>query len=267
MIDTFYLYQSFQSVVNTYFGGWFRPNTDFINAVNNFSNEIWEIETRRAEKSQEARDNLTPFLAAQNILCDKANSSYSVAPLPKDYGRFASAKVMVADQEICVPCDEVNDGQCSNGVFSDEELAEDYYNTVTPIPVQLVDEQRWTSAMNHVTKKPGLTITNPPKMNQIGTKDNSGNIVSVFRVSPRDVSVLTLSYYVRPTDATFVYTKTPGNVQTGAGDEILYDKDKSVKLQWPSTMINEFLWRLGERYGLFTRDQFLTAITNKEKVV
>lgn len=258
MIDLFDLYQSFKSIANIYVGGWWRPQLDFTKSSNDISNEIWEIETRKAEKSQEARDNLFPFLVSKNIICKKENSSYSVAKAPADYGRFASAKVMVTGKS-CVPCQTVNDGQCVDGVFeSDQQLAEDYYNTVIPLSVELIDEQKWSACLGHKTKAPGLTEKKPPKMNQINSQ---------FHISPRDVSVVVLSYYVRPTDATFIYTSTTPNIQTGAGDAIIYNKNQSTPLQWPSTMVNEFLWRLGERYGYYTRDQFFSAMSknNKEK--
>ncbi len=87
-----------------------------------------------------------------------------------------------------------------------------------------------------------------------------------FEVSPRNVSVVVLDYYVEPKEATFVYTISPGNVQTGSGDQIIYDEKNSVKLEWPATVRNEFLIELGQTYGIFTRNQFVTQVTQQQKV-
>lgn len=251
-IDPFYLYSSFKSYVNTSQNGWFRPQTDFIQAANDISNELWETETKKAEKSQESRDNLIFYLKSKNIIVKSEKSSFGKFIPPPDYGRFASARLIVAGGKKTVPAKDVEDGKC-DGWKSDEELAEDYYNSVKEVSIENVDNQRWSSVTEHLTKGP--TLQNP-KLTQI----DEG-----FKLSPRQVSVVVLDYYVRPTNAIFAYTKTPGNVQTGAGDQIVYDKSKSKPLQWPTTMINEFVIRLGIRYGLFTREQFMANIATQQK--
>jgi hypothetical protein len=69
--------------------------------------------------------------------------------------------------------------------------------------------------------------------------------------------VIVLDYYRQPKTATFLYTPSPGDEQTGAGDDIVYS-DTSQSLEWPFNMRDEFLIGLGEAYGVFTREQFLT---------
>lgn len=252
MIDLFDLYNSFKSVANVYQGGWWRIQTDFTQAANDISNELWEKWTREAEKSQEAKDNLFPFLVSKNLIVNN-KGTYGTFQPPKDYGRFASARIIVL-KDNCVPCQEVDNGKCSNGDFkSDTEITEDYYDGIKQFDVDMIDDQKWGAVNAHLKKCPTLE---KPKMRQI---DNG------FQVAPRKVSVVVLDYYTRPKVATFVYTKTPGNVQTGAGDEIQYDKNNSQPLQWPSTIVNEFLIRLGERFGLFTRDVFMTQVNMQKK--
>jgi hypothetical protein len=87
----------------------------------------------------------------------------------------------------------------------------------------------------------------------------------VFQIAPRNISVVVLDYYRLPKIATFVYTTTPGNVDTGSGDEIVYNSKASQPLEWDGSLRNEFLVNLGERYGLFTRDQFVSNITQQQK--
>lgn len=252
MIDLFDLYKDFGSRVNIQQGGWFRPQTDFVNACNVISNELWEHYTNMAEKSQEVKDNLFPFLKSKNIIVDN-KGIYGTFPSPKEYGRFATARIIVTEDH-CVPCKEVDNGSCTNGDFkTPEELTEDYYDTVTQYEVDLVDTNKWAAMNQHKTKKPTILS---PKIRQVN---------GVFQVAPRKVSVIVLDYYVKPKNATFEYTNAPGNVQTGAGDQIIYNQKDSKPLEWPETMRGQFLDRLQTVYSQFTRDQMLAQLNNQPK--
>lgn len=241
-------------MANTFIGGWFRPQTDFLVSVNDISNELWELWTAQAEKSQEIKDHLFPFLVSKNAIVTAQNGNYGTfGPPPKPtYGRFASAAILYVNEK-CVPSQDVEKGKCFNGKFKpDEDLTKDYYDNVTEVEVKMVDNQRWQSALNHLTKKPTLL---KPIINQM----NNG-----FRISPREVSVCVFYYYTPPVPATFVYTIAPGNVDTGAGDQIIYNQTGSIPLQWPSTVVNEFVWRLGERYSIFTRQEFMAQFSSQK---
>lgn len=251
-IDTFDLYRDLGSRVNIQQGGWWRPQTDYINSVNVVSNEFWEEYTNIAEKSQEVKDNLFPFLRSQNRIVNNSGIYGNFKP-PDDYGRFATARIIVTG-DFCVPCKDVENGKCSNGDFkTPEELTEDYYDSVKQFEVDMVDTGKWAAMNEHLTKKPTLQ---KPKIRQIN---------SLFEVAPRKVSVIVLDYYVKPTDATFVYGISPGNIQTGAGDQIIYDRKNSEPLQWPETMRGQFLDRLEKIYSQFTRDQVLAQLNNQPK--
>ena len=63
----------------------------------------------------------------------------------------------------------------------------------------------------------------------------------------------------------FGYTLAPGNRQTGAGMQIIFDKSKSNNPPWPPSVKNEFIVRLGEAYGLFTREQFVSGFSTQQK--
>lgn len=271
MIDPFELYSDFKALVNTFQGGFYQPKNTFMRAVNNIHQELWVKWTREAEKSQEAKDNLLWALRSNNIIVKSENSFYGILTPPVDYGRFASAKILwekISEEEIkCAPSKNVNSGKCVNGrkikngtlidtydtTISQEKLIEEYYNKLEESDVELVDEQRWSGCLKHLKKNPSIEN---PKMRQI----NGG-----WNVAPRQVSVVVLNYYVKPEDGVFAYTVTPGNIQTGAGDEIVYDKSNSKSLPWPTSVKNEFLWRLGERFGYFTENQFKALLAQQEK--
>lgn len=251
------LWLSFLTTVNTFQGGWYRPQSDFQQKVNDISMELWVKWTDESEKSQEARDNLVFFLKSKNIIAKAAKANYATITPPSEYGRFAAMSIIVAGEKT-YPSEDIEGGKCVGGecdLLGDKgEATEDYYNTIRTSEVQLVDKMRWDSCLNHPTKEPTLE---EPKTSQI----DEG-----FKVAPREVSVVQLSYYIRPEAAVFGYTLAPGNRQTGAGAQIIFDKSKSVDLPWPPTVKNEFIIRLGMAYGIFTREQFLAQFQRSEKV-
>ncbi len=254
MIDLFELWQVFQSYANTFQGGFWRPQTDFQRQVNLVSIAMWDEKTTQAEKAQEISDDLRNFLITENLIVKQANSYYGTVNYPEKYQRFATAKLLVSQNGNCCPDQTINDGKCSNGDFkSQEEINEAYYDTIKERLIEKIDTQRWSACLEHLTKNPTLES---PKMTQV----NNG-----FKVAPRQVSVVVLYYFVKPIEGTFKYTTSPGNVQTGQGDQIIYNQTASQPLNWPETVKPEFIWRLGEIYGAFTKDQFLTAFSSQQK--
>lgn len=250
-LTTYKVWLSFQSSVNTVQGGWFRPQTDFIQKLNDISMELWNKWTNEAEKSQEARDNLIFLLKSVNIITSPAKGNYSSVTPPNDFGRFATMSI-VHQGDKTYPSKDVNQGQCDG--WEEEVNFNEYYESLSYSDVQMIDNQRWSACLQHIMKPP--TLDNP-KTTQINEK---------FQVAPREVSVVVLSYYIRPKTATLAYTLSPSNRQTGAGAQIIFNPKESVDLDWPETLINEFVVRLGEAYGIFTREQFLTQVSAANKV-
>ncbi len=256
MIDIYDIYQSFSSTYNTYIGGWFRPQTDFVQKCNDISKQLWVRWIREAEKSQEAKDNLLPFLVSKNMIVSNAGVYGTFQPpndVKKPYGRFSAARIIFA-KDKCIPDKNVEKGKCANGKFSSpEEITEEYYDSIKQYDVDMIDDQKWGACMAHKTKGPTL---DKPKMRQIECG---------FEVAPRNISVIVLDYYRPPKEATFVYTISPGNVQTGAGDMLAYDQKNSQPLEWPFNVRDEFIIELGIAYSTFTREQFLAQMSNQKK--
>lgn len=252
MIDLFELYQSFISYVNTFAGGWYRPQTDFEQACNDIANELWDLYTSQADRDQAVKDKLIYFLKSRNIIVkNQQQGLYGIFDPPTDYGRYASSRV-IYDGNACLPSGEVDGGKCYDGEDEVSQV-EEYRDNIQEFKVDLIPNIRWGSVSNHLTKKP--TLQNP-KITQVDGK---------FRVLPRTVSVIVLDYYLKPRPAKFAYTIAPANPQTGAGGQIIYNKAESLPLQFPTTVTNDFLVRLGARFGLFTMNQFVSAAANAER--
>lgn len=246
------LWQSFQTTVNTFQGGWYRPQTDFQQKVNDIQMSLWVKWTNEAETSQEARDNLIFFLKSKNIIAQPSKGNYSIVTPPANYGRYSSMSIVFSGTQT-LPSPDVDKGNCEGWKLEGKEQAiEEYYNSLTYSDVKLIDNDKWSACLQHIIKMPTL---NSPKTTEIN---------ETFQVAPRGVSVVVLSYYVRPESAVFGYTVAAGNRQTGAGAQIIFDENKSTNLAWPPTVKNEFIVRLGEAYGIFTREQFLTAVNGQK---
>jgi len=256
MIDSYELYQDFKTWVNTQQGGFFPPQTIFIKVANIASLKLWNKYTAIAEKSQEIKDNLLPFLIGKNVIAKTKNSFYGVFEPPEDYGRFATAKILVTKDGATVPDKNIDDGKCCNGIIDkemEESMAEKYYNTVIESEVQMIDNQRWSACLKHLTKFPTY---DRPKMTQIN---------KVFQVAPRDVGVIVLNYYKKPTPATFVYTQATPDLNTGAGGQVIYNRQQSIPFEWSETVKNELLGMIKEVYIGYTRDGQFQQINQSQK--
>lgn len=249
-ITSFSIWLDFQSDNNTSQNGFIRPESDFIRILNDVSIALWNKWTGKAEKSQEEKDKLFPYLKSKNIVVSSLGRYDGFAKKPPDYGRFASARIVV-HKDLTLPDKSIDNGKCE-GWKTQEEITEEYYNNIKEFRVTQVDNQRWGAFTEHLTKGPTLS---KPGITQI----NDG-----FKVAPRKVSVIALDYYVEPTPATFKYTIAPGNPQTGSGDQVIYDPT-SIPLQWPEQMRKEILEELRKWYSMYTRDQIGNSINLSQK--
>lgn len=250
MLSLLQIWNSFTSVYNTSQQSFFRPQTDFVTQVNDISKDLFLKWADMSEKSQEIRDFLFPFLISKNLMVTPKNSYYGFLKKPDTYSRWGAARIWTLKEET-VPCAEVENGKCE-GWKTQDEVNEEYYKNIEEAEVDLIDQQRWAACLKHLTKMPTLKA---PKMLQI----DGG-----WRVAPRSVSVIALDWYKEPKDGEFKYSVVAGNPQTGSGDFIQYDPT-SQQLEWPPTVINYFVWRLGTRYGLFTNNQLILQFAKQQE--
>lgn len=249
MFTSLALYNSFSSLVNTSQGSWFRPQTDFIVQANDVSIEIWDYLTNKAEKSTQEKDYLRNFLKTKNVIAVSQNNFYGIVNLPTGYERFSAARLIVHNDKT-LPDKSVENGKCyDKDIISPQEVKDEYYENISQYEIDVIDDKNWAACLGHRTKKPTLA---KPKMLQI--EDG-------FRIAPRTVSVVVLDYYIKPQEATFIYTLSPANVQTGAGDDIIYNSS-SKPFDWPVSMIPEFVWRLAQRYSIFIDKEKLFSFTS-----
>lgn len=261
-ITPFQLWRAFKSWVNTQQGGFTPPQSIFMEMANTASLELWKKWTAQAEKSQEIKDYLLPFLVSKNIITTASNSFYATFDFPADYGRFATAKILLTKDNNTVPSQEVDKGKCCKGnkqnvkfvpIQQPELTPDDYFNNTIEAAIQIVDNQKWSGMLEHLTKFPTFQ---KPKMTQLNGKG---------KVAPRQVSVVVLDYYTEPINAVFGYTPVAGNVLTGSGGAITYNPATSVNFQWSKQVLPDLLNELKAIYFTYIRDGLGAQISNSQK--
>ncbi len=257
-IDLYELYQDVVSKVNTPQGGHFRPQTDFENAVNAINTELFEEKYNEWERSQDISDDLAPFLKSVNvIITSKTSESYDVVPYPPEYEHFSSARIFLGKVDggakgcMCEGLEIFKGGdKCQTWDDPDVAALKEQHkgDSINEIKIKKVDNGRWNAALRHVRKRP--TYDNP-----IITQYEGG-----FKIAPKNLGIIRMDYLKTPKKIKFAYT-------TGTNDQILYDINNSIQLEWSATLKSEFLARLGKRYFMRTREDDWYAASEQERVI
>lgn len=250
MIDLFKLWEKFCGKVNTHQGGHFRPNRNFVSAVNDIRLEIFEEEYKAWEKSQIITDRMSPFLRSVNVIVTGiSNQMWDLIVKPGDYEHFSSMRIWKRDNVACgCKTNETIDGrtgkktECKFLLDADEvELAKQENDArICEISVTKVTNNRWASICNHKTLSPQKTGI--PKCTQY-----DGGL----KIAPKGTGVIILDYFRLPVEGTFDYTILNPNTED---EYIQYNLAGSQPLEFTELLIPEFLDRLQKRYGTFVRE-------------
>jgi len=248
-IDMFDLWGKFCSDNNVFQGGMFRPERDFEKDVNTISIDAFNNFVEQDEKTQQIDDWLAPFANTVNIIVTPQSGNWGLAkypdaPLYPPYGAYKAARSLQhRDKCMCEEgADVYQDGVCvkNETELQKFERIERYKEGIFEAPITKIESSHWGACLEHETKCPTFEA---PKLTQY----KAG-----YKVAPRSVSVIVLDYYQKPKAAKFAYTIATGNVQTGAGDYLIYNQNASTPLEWPETMIPYFLEKLQIKYAKFT---------------
>ena len=258
-INIFDLWISLRNNVNTQQGGFIKPQTNFIQWVNDISMELFREKIAQWQKNQQITDELIPFLKTVNVtLSPQPGKNYDIAAYPDDYGYFSSARILVNTDTKCgcalspetIPLVNGKDGKCTT--YEDPEYKEIAARNagadLCELAITNVDNQRWSSACDSSFKRPAY---NAPIITQFG-----GGI----KVAPRNLGIIILDYFKAPRKAVFAYT-------LGAEDNIIYDANASIQLEWPETVKGEFLARLQKRYGMYVREDSVYNWSEQERQI
>jgi hypothetical protein len=262
MIDLFQLYEKVCGSVNTQQGGHIRPHRNFVDWANDVSIELFEEYVAVAGKNQQITDYLSPFQKSANVIVNPVSGAmYDFVKFPQDYDHFSSARVYYDSRlKGCAkPELDLLDGKtgqkCESPYRDEDDLIrqeQEAEEGLNEVPITKVGNQRWGSLLKHRTMAP--TPESPKATNMDGG----------LRIAPKGLGIIVLDYYRKPAPATFEYTITnPGDI-----DEYLqYKEADSKKLEWSSILINEFINRIGKKYGKYIRESFVYETSEKDRNV
>lgn len=256
-IDLFKVYQALMSEVNVQQGGQIRPVSDFMRWYNAISLELYREKVADAGINQQNNDDLAPFLEHINIVVQTVNGQYGLIPYPADYDAFSNLKVLRPKDGTTCGCNNkypiLDKGKCVQIQDPDYAEMEQKFSAsnLAEFTINTVDNQQWANCLSHDTKGP--TFEQPK-----ATQYSNG-----FQIAPAGISIVVLDYFRTPREAVFAYTIDPTT------DTIIYDPTNSIQLEWSSILENEFLTRLGKKYGLHVRDSetFQMANENKKQLI
>lgn len=252
-LNIFDIWQKILSEMNVQQSGQIRPVTDYQNWMNAINSEYFNDCVAEYELNQMNSDILMPFTVRKNVI---------VTPVPgqpydrvmfsgiADYEYFKGMRVLqnLLEEEDIIQ----QDGTCLTVNDADyAKIQQQYFNANKyEGDVIVVNSDRWSARLSNSTKKP--TLKKPAC-----TQDSQG-----FLIAPKGIQSVVVEYFRTPRPCVFAYT-------IGTGDIVVYNAGGSTQLEWPNVTQNEFLVRLGKKYGLRVRDAevFQASMANKKDLV
>lgn len=255
VVNLFVIYQALLSEVNVQQSGQIRPVEDFTRWLNTVSLDMFREYTADAEITQINADTLAPFRKSVNIQVQQISGNrFGYILNPIDYEAYSSMRILRQKGTDTCAMDKTqpfitDKGKCLQVVDQDYAAMEQKYagTNLVESTINLVDNQRWGSCLDHITKGPTF---NKPK----ATQTNGG-----FFVAPAGLSVVVLDYYKTPTPYIFDYTIDP------VTDIIIYNPAASQQSEWSEGMQNEILTRLRKKYGVHVGDEKQYGFAQNDK--
>lgn len=239
-------------LVNVQQNGQIPPSvfTSWYNQVNEwlFQKLVKEYQTNQVES-----DLLSPFLSIVNArIVDQRGQNWGLCSYPSDYQYFVNATVLRQGEEAtCFYNKELPliDGDGKAKKFTDPDFAQMAVNfagaSVEEYQIRLIDSAAWAGCLTHPFKGPTFQ---KPKITQFS---------SGFKVAPKGITNIVLSYFHTPRQAVFGYT-------ISAEDIVIYDANASVQLEWSVNALPIFLAELQKKYAAYIGDPAMFSMGVEE---
>lgn len=246
MINLFDLLKTLQATVNPHQAGHIRPQQNFERWCNEIQQQIFEELARDMFRNRTISDKLTPFLKSYNVtLVSQPGKNYDTFVRPADYRYFSSARYIRSGNTdgMGAPCQGKGMIEGKNGqvLYEDPDervaTAESEGSHGQDVTIPYIDNQKWGAIFNHRTKGPSFSR---PYITAYDTE---------CRVAPRGIGVLVLDYLRPPKDCKFAYT-------VGSDDQIIFDPNNSINLEWDTNVMPDFIARLQSKYGVYVKEDF-----------
>lgn len=253
VINNYQTWLALLQLVNVQQNGQIPPSV-FNTWYNEVSDWLFKKLAEDFQLNQVMSDLLSPYLVPVNVIvADQTGQNWGLAAYPADYQYFANAAILrQREEEHCFMREElpIIDGDGKAKKFTDPDIAQMKIQfagaNVEESPVQLIDTGRWNNCLAHRKKKP---TWKEPKITQY----NAG-----FKVSPKGINALLLTYLKTPRKSVFNYT-------ISAQDILIYDALTSVQLEWSDQVLPIFLPELQKKYAAYVGDDKLYQMGENDK--
>lgn len=230
------------------------PPAVFNTWYNEVNKQVFKEMAEEFQLNQVMSDLLAPFIKVALInAIPQAGQNWSLLTKPADYQYFVSGSILTQKQEEeCFSTSNfpIIDGDGKSRKYVDPEFAQmaaAYASAnIGEDNLRLIDSQRWASALKHPTK--GATFKEP-KMNLISDG---------FRVAPKGVVSVILTYLSTPIESVFAYTISNQDIA-------IYGPNASQQLQWSDQVLPRFLVELEKKYAMYVGEDKIYQMSSNDK--
>lgn len=239
VINNYQTWLALQQLVNVQQNGQIPPSV-FNTWYNEVSIGLFKKYVEEFQLNQTMDDLLSPFQTFVNqLILPVTGQNWGLAKYPPNYEYFANASLLRQKEEDICFCNSdfpIIDGSGQSKKYTDPDFAQMKINfagaNVEERQINLIDVSRWPSCLNHHTKGP---TWKDPKMTQYA---------GGFRVAPKGITSIVLSYFTTPIESVFNYT-------ISSDDIAIYNPTTSIQLQWSEQVLPLFLVELQKKYAAY----------------
>lgn len=240
-IDVYQTWLDLLQLVNVQQNGQIPPSV-FVSWYNQVNEWLFKKLVTEYQTNQVQSDLLSPFLSVVNArVVDQRGQSWGLVAYPSDYQYYVNATILrPAEENTCFYNKDlpIIDGDGKSKKVTDADFAQMAINfagsNVEEYQIRLIDSAAWAGCLTHSTKGPSWQ---KPKMTQFS---------SGFKVAPKGITSIVLSYFHTPRKAVFGYTIS--------NDIVIYDANTSVQLEWSVNALPIFLAELQKKYAAYIGD-------------
>lgn len=230
------------------------PPSVFNTWYNEVNKQVFKEMAEEFQTSQVLSDLLSPFTKYALLpVTAQAGQNWGLLSYPSDYEYFIGATILTQKQEeecFSISNLPIIDGDGKSRKYVDPDfaaMAVAYAGSNNEEgTLRLIDQMRWASCLSHPTK--GATIKSPKAL-QYGTG---------FKIAPKGVVSVILSYLSTPQDSIFAYT-------ISADDIAIYNSAGSQQLQWSDQVLPRFLAELQKKYAAYIGDSQMYQMGDNDK--
>jgi hypothetical protein len=245
MINIFDLYQQFISKANVHQACHARPR-DFVNWAHESQLELFNELVEDFQKSQIISDRITVFLDSVMVaVIPQSQQFWDLIKLPANYQNITSARIIKKNGQTCAlkgvkQIDESGEKEFCNVYIDPDEMESlkiEQSSNLCEIPIEIIDNNRWSAICNHPRKK---ITCETPKMTQY---------TNGFKIAPKGCTTgVIIDFFRKPEKPVFNFQVTNPNQEN---EYYEYIEQGSKHLEWSEQLTPILLDKIIDKYYKF----------------